>query len=143
MQLIEIRIGRNIGDTPMTNKDWDRFQADAVAALKANNKPSVDGKEARRTIEHIRAIYKPALADGKKVFAGHPTSVQVPPDTRIKSLALLGGGRPGYEFHPTLGNDTTYTTDNTPYNNGGSTDTDINGDCGFDNNHTTTNHTHS
>ena len=33
MQLIEIRIGRNIGDTPMTNKDWDRFQADAVAAL--------------------------------------------------------------------------------------------------------------
>jgi hypothetical protein len=49
------------------------------------------------------------LADGKKVFAGHPTSVQVPPDTRIKSLALLGGGRPGYEFHPTLGNDNTYT----------------------------------
>lgn len=49
------------------------------------------------------------LADGKKVFAGHPTSVQVPPNTRLKSFALLGGGRPGYEFHPTLGNDTTYT----------------------------------
>jgi hypothetical protein len=49
------------------------------------------------------------LADGKKVFAGHPTSVQVPPDTRLKSFALLGGGRPGYEFHPTPGNDTTYT----------------------------------
>jgi hypothetical protein len=49
------------------------------------------------------------LADGKKVFAGHATSVQVPPDTRLKSFALLGGGRPGYEFHPTAGNDTTYT----------------------------------
>jgi hypothetical protein len=49
------------------------------------------------------------LADGKKVFAGHATSVQVPPDTRLKSFALLGGGRPGYEFHPTAGNDTTFT----------------------------------
>jgi hypothetical protein len=49
------------------------------------------------------------LADGKKVFAGHAVSVQVPPDTRLKSFALLGGARPGYEFHPTAGNDTTYT----------------------------------
>ncbi len=49
------------------------------------------------------------LAEGKKVFAGHPTSIQVPPEVRLKSLALLGGGRPGYEFHPTLGDDLKYT----------------------------------
>jgi hypothetical protein len=49
------------------------------------------------------------LADGKKVFAGHAVSVHVPPDTRLKSFALLGGARPGYEFHPTAGDDTAYT----------------------------------
>jgi hypothetical protein len=49
------------------------------------------------------------LAEGKKVFAGHATRVVVPPDTRLKSFALLGGGRPGYEFHPTLGDDNAYT----------------------------------
>jgi hypothetical protein len=40
------------------------------------------------------------LADGSRVFAGHPVSVHVPQDVRLKSFALLGGGRPGYEFHP-------------------------------------------
>lgn len=49
------------------------------------------------------------LADGKKIFAGHATTVQVPSDVRLKSLALLGGGRPGYEFHPTAGDDNKYT----------------------------------
>ena len=49
------------------------------------------------------------LAQGKKVFAGHATSVQVPPEVRLKSLALLGGARPGYEFHPTPGEDQKYT----------------------------------
>jgi len=49
------------------------------------------------------------LKEGTKVFAGHAVRVQVPPDTRLKSFALLGGGRPGYEFHPTLGDDNAYT----------------------------------
>ncbi len=49
------------------------------------------------------------LADGKKVFAGHAVSVSVPADTRLKSFALLGGARPGYEFYPTAGQDTAYT----------------------------------
>lgn len=40
------------------------------------------------------------LADGAHVFAGHPVRLEVPVDVRIKSFALLGGGRPGYEFHP-------------------------------------------
>lgn len=41
-----------------------------------------------------------ALAKGAVVLAGHPVQVQLPRDVRIKSFALLGGGRPGYEFHP-------------------------------------------
>jgi hypothetical protein len=49
------------------------------------------------------------LSSGKKCFAGHAVQVQVPPDTRLKSFALLGGGRPGYEFFPTPGDDNKYT----------------------------------
>jgi hypothetical protein len=49
------------------------------------------------------------LADGRKVLAGYPTSVQLPPEVRLKSFALLGGGRPGYEFHPTPNDDLKYT----------------------------------
>jgi hypothetical protein len=49
------------------------------------------------------------LASGRKCFAGHAVQVQVPPDTRLKSFALLGGGRPGYEFFPTPGDDNKYT----------------------------------
>ncbi len=40
------------------------------------------------------------LTGGEKVFAGHPFSVHVPQDVRLKAFALLGGGRPGYEFFP-------------------------------------------
>ncbi|MBA3765241.1 MAG: hypothetical protein H0X05_07000, partial [Actinobacteria bacterium] len=40
------------------------------------------------------------LTSGEKVFAGHPFSVHVPQDMRLKAFALLGGGRPGYEFFP-------------------------------------------
>ncbi|MBM4280891.1 MAG: hypothetical protein FJ137_09045 [Deltaproteobacteria bacterium] len=49
------------------------------------------------------------LASGRKCFAGHAVQVQVPPDTRLKSFALLGGARPGYEFFPTPGDDHKYT----------------------------------
>jgi hypothetical protein len=49
------------------------------------------------------------LASGRKCFAGHAVQVQVPPDTRLKSFALLGGARPGYEFFPTPGEDNRYT----------------------------------
>jgi hypothetical protein len=49
------------------------------------------------------------LAGGKQVFAGHAVRIEVPKDNRLKSFALLGGGRPGYEFHPTPGDDNTYT----------------------------------
>jgi hypothetical protein len=41
-----------------------------------------------------------ALSDGSRVFAEHPVKVHVAADIRVKSFALLGGGRPGYEFHP-------------------------------------------
>jgi hypothetical protein len=40
------------------------------------------------------------LLDGKKVLAGVPVVIPVPSDVRIKAFALLGGGRPGYEFQP-------------------------------------------
>ncbi len=40
------------------------------------------------------------LAVPGRVIAGRPTTLQVPVDVRLKSFALLGGGRPGYEFHP-------------------------------------------
>ena len=49
------------------------------------------------------------LASGDRVFAGHAVPVTVPADVRLKSFALLGGGRPGYEFHPTAGDDKRYT----------------------------------
>ena len=35
--------------------------------MKAGKKPAVDGKEARRSVELILAIYKSALAGGKEV----------------------------------------------------------------------------
>ena len=40
---------------------------DTVKAIKAGKKPAVDGKEARKAIEIILAIYKSALAGGKEV----------------------------------------------------------------------------
>lgn len=40
-----------------------------------------------------------ALEEGR-VFAGHAVQVPVPPNTRLKAFALLGGQRPGYEFFP-------------------------------------------
>lgn len=40
------------------------------------------------------------LAEGRKMLAGVPCSIDVPRDVRLKSFALLGGGRPGYEFAP-------------------------------------------
>jgi hypothetical protein len=42
------------------------------------------------------------LLDGSRVLAGYPTTVHLPTDVRLKSFALLGGGRPGYEFAPAL-----------------------------------------
>jgi hypothetical protein len=41
----------------------------------------------------------PALTDGK-VTAGHSIQIPVPDGVRLKAFALLGGERPGYEFHP-------------------------------------------
>lgn len=41
----------------------------------------------------------PALSEGR-LFAGHAMQVPVPPNTRLKAFALLGGQRPGYEFFP-------------------------------------------
>lgn len=49
------------------------------------------------------------LNDNKKIFAGHGIQIQVPVDMRLKSFALLGGARPGYEFFPTPGADDRYT----------------------------------
>jgi hypothetical protein len=49
------------------------------------------------------------LRNGKRVLAGLPLQIPVPPDCRLKSFALLGGGRPGYEFFPTPGDETRYT----------------------------------
>lgn len=34
------------------------------------------------------------------IYAGHAVQIPVPPNTRLKSFALLGGQRPGYEFFP-------------------------------------------
>ncbi|MCC7071399.1 MAG: hypothetical protein IT383_08755 [Deltaproteobacteria bacterium] len=45
------------------------------------------------------------VAEGKKMIAGLPFSVEVPKDVRLKSFALLGGGRPGYEFAPAVADD--------------------------------------
>jgi hypothetical protein len=49
-----------------------------------------------------------ALSDGS-VKAGHAMQIGVPPDMRMKSFALLGGGRPGYEFFPSPKKDGHYT----------------------------------
>ena len=49
------------------------------------------------------------LSGGQKVFAGHAFQITVPKETRLKSFALLGGGRPGYEFFPTPSDDHKYT----------------------------------
>ena len=40
---------------------------DAVRSLKAGKKPLIDGKEARKSIEIILAIYRSALTGGKPV----------------------------------------------------------------------------
>lgn len=40
------------------------------------------------------------LSSGEKCFAGHPFTVEVPVEARIKAFALVGGARPGYEFFP-------------------------------------------
>lgn len=40
------------------------------------------------------------LSEKGHVIAGRPTILHLPLDMRLKSFALLGGGRPGYEFHP-------------------------------------------
>lgn len=41
-----------------------------------------------------------ALNGKKPVFEGHAIYIPVPKDVRLKSFALLGGARPGYEFFP-------------------------------------------
>lgn len=41
-----------------------------------------------------------ALRPGERVYAGHPIQLPAPANLRIKSFALLGGDRPGYEFFP-------------------------------------------
>lgn len=45
------------------------------------------------------------LAEGKKMLAGVPFPIEVPKDVRLKSFALLGGSRPGYEFAPSTNED--------------------------------------
>lgn len=54
--------------------------------------PGVRGGQVVHNAEQLDA--------GTQVFAGHAIRLEVPRDVRIKSFALLGGGRPGYEFHP-------------------------------------------
>jgi len=49
------------------------------------------------------------LNSNNKIFAGHAIQIHVPPDTRLKSFALLGGARPGYEFFPTPAAENRYT----------------------------------
>jgi hypothetical protein len=49
------------------------------------------------------------LSQSKRVLAGHAVQVTVPTDCRIKSFALLGGARPGYEFFPSPGANDKYT----------------------------------
>lgn len=44
--------------------------------------------------------HQDALNGKKPVFEGHAIYIPVPKDVRIKSFALLGGARPGYEFFP-------------------------------------------
>lgn len=47
------------------------------------------------------SVLGPELRDeSRKVLAGHAHTITVPNDVRLKSFALLGGGRPGYEFQP-------------------------------------------
>lgn len=46
----------------------------------------------------------PVLTEGR-VFAGHPVQLPVPKGMRLKAFALLGGQRPGYEFHPSSKDD--------------------------------------
>lgn len=50
----------------------------------------------------------PAFTEDR-VFAGHPVQVPVPDGVRLKGFALLGGLRPGYEFHPSASKDDQYT----------------------------------
>lgn len=51
-------------------------------------------------VRHGSVIGGAAAFHDKKLYAGHSVQIPVPPDTRIKAFALLGGARPGYEFHP-------------------------------------------
>jgi hypothetical protein len=47
------------------------------------------------------SVLGPELKDeARKILAGHAHTITVPNDVRVKSFALLGGGRPGYEFQP-------------------------------------------
>ena len=41
-----------------------------------------------------------ALNGSKPIFEGHAIYIPIPKDVRLKSFALLGGARPGYEFFP-------------------------------------------
>ncbi len=50
----------------------------------------------------------PALQEDR-VFAGHGVQLPVPRGVRLKAFALIGGERPGYEFHPTATKDDQYT----------------------------------
>jgi len=53
--------------TAIDFKCHQRNFEDVIKALKAKKKPAVDGKEARRSVELILAIYKSALAGGREV----------------------------------------------------------------------------
>ncbi|MFZ9889733.1 MAG: hypothetical protein ACO3JL_19735 [Myxococcota bacterium] len=41
-----------------------------------------------------------AALQQQRLYAGHPVQIPVPKSLRLKSFALLGGARPGYEFFP-------------------------------------------
>ena len=50
----------------------------------------------------------PAILEDR-VYAGHPVQLPVPKGLRLKAFALMGGARPGYEFHPTATKEDQYT----------------------------------
>jgi hypothetical protein len=82
----------------------DVYPLEIVMHLLEHRPELVPGLKKGRVIEN-----GDELSRGHNCYAGHAVSVHVPARTRLKSFALLGGGRPGYEFFPAPHDENKYT----------------------------------
>jgi hypothetical protein len=73
----------------------DVYPLEIILELLDKNPEALPGMKRGHVIGNVED-----LKQSNKQFAGHPFVVMVPEDHRVKHFALLGGGRPGYEFYP-------------------------------------------